>query len=195
MVAPVRGPDQGERVLLARLVAGDDSALAEVYDRFASLVHGIARRTTCDDRAAEDVTQEVFVSLWSDPGRVDLERSSLAGWLSVLAHRRAVDHVRRTERARAREEREARSAALELEGPDPAEGMVTADLGRRARQAVAALPPDQRAVVELVFWGGRSYRQAAEELGIPEGTAKSRARLALAKLADALASLDPERLR
>jgi RNA polymerase sigma factor (sigma-70 family) len=185
MAAPVQVADRDEHVLVARLLAGDDSALAEIYDRCASLVFGIARRVVADPVAAEDVCQEVFTQLWCHAGAVDLDRSTLRGWLSVLAHRRAVDWVRRSERSRRREER-AEPTASDVVMPDLAELAADQDRARRARAAVAALPDDQRRAVELAFWGGRSYRQVADDLGIPEGTAKSRVRLALARLATVL---------
>ena len=186
MVVPLQAVDRDDSVVVARLVAGDESALAEAYDRFAPMVFGVARRVVVNPVAAEDVCQEVFVQLWSNAAAIDLERCSLRGWISVLAHRRAVDHVRGAERARHRQER---CGALDVSGADVvdlADHAVAQDRARRARAAVAALPLEQRSVVELAFWGGRSYRQVATELGIPEGTAKSRVRLALAALAAAL---------
>jgi RNA polymerase sigma-70 factor (ECF subfamily) len=87
-----------DAALLARISAGDDRALAAVYDAHADLVFGLARRVTRDEQLARDVTQEVFAHLWQAPSRVDLTRGSLRSYLAVLAHRRAVDEVRRSER-------------------------------------------------------------------------------------------------
>jgi RNA polymerase sigma factor (sigma-70 family) len=180
--APPESARVDDRLLVARMVAGDDAALAEVYDRLAPMVFGVARRVTADPIAAEDVCQEVFVQLWTNASAIDLERCSLRGWASVLAHRRAVDVVRRNERSR---RREAKGTPSEPDCwvIDLAEGAVSDDRARRARLAVASLPEDQRLAIELAFWRGHSYRQVAEELGIPEGTAKSRMRLGLARLA------------
>ena len=94
----VRGSAERDALLLARIEAGDDRALAEVYDDHAGLVFGIARRVTRDEQLACDVSQEVFTSLWQLPERVDLTKGSLRGFLAMLAHRRAVDEVRRSER-------------------------------------------------------------------------------------------------
>ena len=165
------------------MVAGDDSALGEVYDRLAPMVFGVARRVTADPIAAEDVCQEVFVQLWTNASAIDLERCSLRGWASVLAHRRAVDVVRRNERTRRREAKGTLSTEPDCWVVDLAESAVSDDRARRARLAVASLPEDQRRAIELAYWRGRSYRQVADELGIPEGTAKSRMRLGLARLA------------
>ena len=186
-MAPTEANAHHDEVLVARIVAGDDSALGEVYDRTATMVHGVARRIVRDPVAAEDVCQEVFVHLWCNAAKIDLARCSLRGWLSVLAHRRAVDWVRRHESARRREEKTRDDPSLDATVVDLAEHAAGQDRAQRARRAVASLPADQRTVIELAFWGGRSYTQVAEELGIPEGTAKSRVRLALAKLATILA--------
>src|SRR5215471_2717941 len=95
-----------------RLVAGDDAALGEVYDQFSSLVYGLALRVIGDARAAEDVSQDVFVWLWERPTAFDPERGSLRSWLGTLTHRRAVDYVRREEARRRRTAREAALAPL-----------------------------------------------------------------------------------
>ncbi|HZP28463.1 MAG TPA: sigma-70 family RNA polymerase sigma factor, partial [Acidimicrobiia bacterium] len=89
----------------ARLAAGDESALTEVYDQYASFVYGLALRVIGDARAAEDVSQDVFVAVWERPEAFDPERGSLRTWLGTLAHRRAVDYVRREEARRRRTER------------------------------------------------------------------------------------------
>ena len=171
--------------VVARLVAGDETALAELYDCYGEIVFGVARRITADVPAAEDVVQEVFLHIWQCPAQVDLGRCSLRGWLSVLAHRRAVDWVRRQDRARRREERA--TVQLDVETPPPvvdlSELVMSADLAARARAAVASLPPDQRTAIELAYFRGHTYREVGAELGIPEGTAKSRMRLGLARLA------------
>lgn len=183
--ASTRAGSNEDSVLLARLVAGDDAGLAEAYDAFAELVLGVARRVTGETSASEDVVQEVFVHLWQHPDQVDLGRCSLRGWLSVLAHRRAVDWVRREERRRAREERAGRDTEIVLDpgGVDLADWVAVVDRVSRARRAVESLPPEQRRAVELAYVEGCTYRQVGERLGIPEGTAKSRLRLGLAKLA------------
>lgn len=186
MVAPSAATAGGERVLLARLTAGDESALAEIYDAHSALVFGVARRVVGDPVAAEDVCQEVFVQVWTDAAAIDLDRCTLRGWLSVLAHRRAVDWVRRVERARQREERSLRLDEPAAQVIDLADRAGRDDAAARARCAVAGLPDDQRRALQLAFWEGRSYRQVAEVLGIPEGTAKSRIRLALSRLATVL---------
>jgi RNA polymerase sigma factor (sigma-70 family) len=174
-----------EAVLVARVAAGDDGALASLYDQFSSLVHGIAFRVTCDRGLAEEVVQDVFVCLWERPGSFDPDRGSVRTWLATLAHRRAVDRVRSSERARRREQASA-AESRDVAAVDVAAEGEAADVSARLWAAVDALPEDQRAAVRLAYAEGRTYREVARILAIPEGTAKSRLRLGLRKLAGVL---------
>lgn len=166
-----------------RIVAGDDTALREVYDQFASFVYGLALRVIRDTRAAEDVSQDVFVAFWERPGAFDPERGSLRTWLGTITHRRAVDHVRREEARRRRAEREASRAVAAPDVEELATALVTAE---RVRATLELLPEAQRRAIQLAYFGGKTYRQVAETLGISEGTAKSRLRLGLRRIAEAL---------
>ena len=166
-----------------RLCAGDDRALNEIYDQFASFVYGLALRVIGDTRAAEDVSQDVFVSVWERPEAFDPERGSLRTWLGTLAHRRAVDYVRREEARRRRTERDAAHRTVIPDVDEMAVALVTAE---RVREALDVLPDEQRRAIQLAYFGGKTYRQVAEVLGIPEGTAKSRLRLGLHRIAEAL---------
>jgi RNA polymerase sigma factor (sigma-70 family) len=174
-----------ERVLVERLSVGDETALVDLYDRYAGFVYGLAVRTLVDPQAAEDVTQEVFVSLWEHPERIDSGRGTLRGFLGTLTHRRAVDAVRREQAHRRREARVARDAG---DVPDVAEAVLRSDTSGRVRTALEVLPDAQRRALDLAYFHGYTYRQVAEMLDIPEGTAKSRLRLALAHIADVLGS-------
>ena len=172
--------------LVARIAAGDDLALARVYDRYGGLVFGLARRVTGSATAAEEITQEVFTFLWEHADRFDSERGTLRGFLGAVAHRRAVDAVRRDTRRVAREERVGHDPSLDHPIDDAADRMARDDLATKVRAAVAALPDDQRVALELAYFRGCTFREVAVRLGIPEGTAKSRLRLALGKLAGLL---------
>jgi RNA polymerase sigma factor (sigma-70 family) len=167
-----------------RIVYGDEDALAEVYDSYARLVYVVALRVIRDHSAAEDVTQEVFAHLWDRPLSFDPGRGSLRGWLTMLAHRRAVDRVR-TEQRHRNLANNPRLAEPELSG-DPAEFVLEAATVEQVRAALAALPDRTREPLELAYLQGQTYRQVALTLGIPEGTAKSRLRLGLRQLAMAL---------
>ena len=175
--AEARAP-ASDRELVARLMAGDPEALSEVYRHYAGVVFGVSRRVMHDDTLAEDVTQEVFLSLWQHPERFDGSRGSLRTWLGLLAHHRSVDRVRA----------ESRRARVEAPGERPATGdeidehLTALWLSDRVRLALAKLPAEQREVVVAAYGGERSYRQVAVDLALPEGTVKSRVRLALVKL-------------
>lgn len=180
-----------------RLVYGDESALREAYAAYGGLVRRVAVRVTRSPAAAEDVAQEVFAQLWSRPYGFDARRGSLRTWLSMVAHRRAVDWVR----SEARHRKDARADDIALHaipdaGPRPDEAVVDRERSLKLHTALAELPRPQREVVHLAYFAGRTYRQAAVELGIPEGTAKTRLRSALRKLAESLADPpDPATVR
>jgi RNA polymerase sigma-70 factor (ECF subfamily) len=169
--------------LVSRLVDGDETAMARVYDLYSGQVYALAARVTRDYSAAEDVTQEVFVHLWEHPTAFDPRRGTLRGWLATLAHRRAVDCIRREE---ARRQRDRNSADQMQAFPDTADGAVIGTLGERVRAAVSSLPDEQRAAIMLAYFEGMTYREVARTLGIPEGTAKSRMRLGMQRLASQL---------
>jgi RNA polymerase sigma-70 factor, ECF subfamily len=168
-------------LLAARLAAGDDLALAEVFDRLAPAVYGGALRVLGHHEAAQDVVQDVFVELWSHPGRYDPDAGPLRTYLTIQARHRAVDLIRSELRRVARQERSSRLEPVLLE-PSPHEQMMASEAAAAVRAAIGTLPESQRRIVELAYFRGLSYREAAEAAGIPEGTAKSRLRLALARL-------------
>jgi RNA polymerase sigma-70 factor, ECF subfamily len=170
-----------DALLAARLTAGDDHALAEVFDRVAPGVYGAALRVLGECTAAQDVVQDVFVELWSHPDRYDPAAGTLRTYLIVLARHRAVDLVRSELRRVARQERHYRLTPGQRH-PSPCETVAAAEAAGVVRDAVRLLPNDQRRVVELAYFEGLTYREVALAAGIPEGTAKSRLRLALAKL-------------
>jgi RNA polymerase sigma-70 factor (ECF subfamily) len=172
-----------EQALVDRLRRGDETALGDLYDRYAAFVHGLALRVLRDRGAAEDVTQDVFVAMWEDPHRFDASRGTLRSFLGTLTHRRSVDLVRREE---ARRRRELRASMEPQVSPDLADTALRGFASERVRAALAVLPPAQREALELAYFHGRTYRQVADDLGIPEGTAKSRLRLGLQRIAELL---------
>jgi RNA polymerase sigma-70 factor (ECF subfamily) len=174
-----------DALLAARLAAGDDRALAEAIDWLGPAVYGGAFRVLGDDAAAQDVVQDVFVELWSHPDRYDPAIGTLRTYLTVLARHRAVDVVRSELRRVARQEHSYRLAPRQPD-PSPSEEAMASEIATTVRAAIRLLPDGQRRVVELVYYGGLTCREAAQAAGIPEGTAKSRLRLAIAKLETAL---------
>jgi RNA polymerase sigma-70 factor (ECF subfamily) len=160
-------------------------ALAEVYRRHAGSVFGLARRVLGGDSArGEEVTQEVFLKLWNFPDKFDPDRGSLRSFLLSSAHSRAVDMLRSDSARRRRETADLKRTAqagydLEREVWD----LAVAD---NVRGALSRLPEPERDAIQLAYFGGRTYREVAAELGAPEGTVKSRIRSGLSRLRDDL---------
>jgi RNA polymerase sigma-70 factor (ECF subfamily) len=143
----------------------------------------LALRVLGDRGAAEDITQDIFVQIWQQPDRFDPARGTLRAFLGTLTHRRAVDHIRREE---ARRRRETKVSTQPMPAPEIDDGILRSATSDAVRAAVATLPDAQRQALELAYYKGHTYRQVATALGIPEGTAKSRLRLALARITHVL---------
>jgi RNA polymerase sigma-70 factor (ECF subfamily) len=169
--------DTGLVLALARY---QQDALAEVYRRHAGAVFGLAKRLLADQAKAEEVVQEVFLRLWRQPERFDPVRGSLRSYLLAQTHGRAVDVIRSETSRRRREEADARMTAES--GYDLDHEVWDLGLADQVRSALECLHPSERRAVELAYFGGRTYREAAAELGEPEGTVKSRIRSGLTKL-------------
>jgi len=164
-----------------------EDALAEAFRRHAGAVYGLAQRVLRDAAAAEEVVQEVFLRLWNAPDRFDPERGSLRSFLLAQAHGRAVDHLRSETSRRRREERDAvRTAAV---GPDVEREVMDLTEAAHLKEAVLALPLDERRAIELAYFGGHTYREVAVMLAEPEGTVKSRIRSGLKRLRVGLADV------
>lgn len=166
---------------MARVVAGDQPAFAELYDRLAPSVFGVARRVLRDGAQAEEVAQEAFVEIWRQAARFDAERGSVRTWAVTIAHRRAVDRVRSEQ---AHRDRQARTGGG-FEGivePSPEDSTLDIEERRQAREAMAELSALQREVLELAFYDGLTHVQISERLGVALGTVKTRARDGLIRL-------------
>ena len=175
--------------LLVRSASGDRVSFAELYDRVSPQVVGVALRVLRDRALAEEVAQEVLTEVWQKADRFDPDRGSAAGWIVTFAHRRAVDRVRSEQAARDRNDRVAHR------DQERSYDHVADEVERRlehwqVREAVARLTERQREAIELAYFSGHTYREVASVLGIPEGTAKSRLRDALARLRTLLEELD-----
>ena len=165
------------------MAGGSEQALAELYDRFGGVAHGVALRILRDPALAQDAVQDAFLAAWRTAAAFDPARGNASTWLLTLVHRRAVDLVRREERRRADVIDESTPVASGEATDEAAE--IRAE--RRAVQAaLAQLRPDQREALELAYYGGLSQSQLAERLGVPLGTVKSRMFTALATLRDLL---------
>ncbi len=157
-----------------------------LYDRYSAAAHAVAARILGDRSEAEDVLQEVFVRVWERADGYDTSRGSVAAWVMSSVRNGAIDRLRR---------REARNRAVEGSAaeirPRPAPREFPEDL-RRVSEAVGALPDDQRRPIELAYFDGLSQSEIAAKLGQPLGTVKTRMRLAMQKLREALRGLSEE---
>jgi RNA polymerase sigma-70 factor (ECF subfamily) len=168
--------------LLRRMGQRDEAALATLYDRYGGLVFTVSLRIVGDRELAQEVMQDAFLRCWDASASFDPNRGPAGGWLLRIARNRAIDLLRsRQHQARLRE-----STSLPEPGEPGAIGEADATEAIVTRHAVtaalAALPPPQRRVVELAFYGGLSQTEIAALLGEPLGTVKSRTRAAMERL-------------
>ena len=168
---------------MRKAARGDERAFMTVYDTYAQMVYGIALRVVRDPQLAEDVAQEAFVDAWRLATRFDPAKGSARSWLATITHRKAVDRVRSEQSRRNREDRDAQRAAASP-SVDVAGEVEDSLERRRVAEALDALTDAQREAVTLAYYGGRSYREVAALLDVPEGTIKTRIRDGLIKLRD-----------
>ncbi|MDN0194080.1 sigma-70 family RNA polymerase sigma factor [Streptomyces sp. S.PNR 29] len=171
-------PPRRDRMMQQRLARGEAAALGELYDRFASLVHGLAHRVLGDERAADRITRDVFAHVWEHPDAYDPEQEPLRSWIAALTHRLAVQRLRDTE-----------TAALARGGPGTTEELERkvrhASVAARADYIVQNMPAPLRAALELAYFQRRDYHQTATDLGVTEDEARRRLRLGLQLLSTA----------
>ncbi len=171
--------------LLRRIASGDQSAFADFYDSTSRTVYGIVLSVVRDRAQAEEVAQEVYVEAWTSAPRFDPELGSPSGWLNTIAHRKAVDRVRSSQRSIAREQRHF-DADSGRQVVDTSDIVVAHDESQRVRDALEKLPEAQRTAVRLAYFEGRTHREVAEVLELPLGTVKTRIRDAMIRLRRAL---------
>lgn len=159
--------------LLVKVASGDDEAFAAVYDAVAGRVLGLARRITRNHALAEEVTQEVMVEVWRTAPRFDRQRGSAIGWILTMTHRRSVDRVRRSAAQQARDANDAARQPVQEPVDEP---MLVDEERREVGRALDRLTDLQREAINLAYYEGHTYREVADVLGVPEGTAKSRLR-------------------
>jgi RNA polymerase sigma-70 factor, ECF subfamily len=178
---------------LVELVAQQDAgALEALYDRYGRAAYSLARRILTEETLAQDVVQEVFLSLWRDARRFDAGRGTVATYLLSMTHHRAVDVVRREENQR---RWRTSDEGLEL-APDPkarVEDEVEASERRaEVRAALKDLPDPQRQALLLAYFGGYTQREVAALVGVPLGTVKTRMAAGMRKMKEALSDAGRE---
>jgi len=165
--------------LIAAVSAGDETALAELYDRHASALLGVALRVLRNRSDAEDLVHDVFVEAWQRAADYDPGRGSVRSWLLVRVRSRGVDRLRSLEAAR----RHGMLPAPEAPAPEPSVAPLWDGPDHaRARSALDELPEAQRTLVELAYFEGMTCSEMATHCGIPIGTVKSRLSAAMARL-------------
>jgi RNA polymerase sigma-70 factor (ECF subfamily) len=200
---PLAG-DADETELAARLAAGDESALAALYDAYAPRIHALALRILATPQDAEEVVLDAFMQAWREAPRYDPARGTLGAWLVLIARSRALDRLRaRGRRDRTMERARVMAGPVEesaadapaappasgARSPDPARDVERQEEDARVRSALEALPPAVRQALELAFFEGLTHSEIASRLGWPLGTVKTRVRGGLLKLREALAPL------
>lgn len=178
-------PDQSqERLLLRRIANGDRVGFAELHTRFAGLVYATIYQVLRDHQDTEDISQEVFLSIWKKAKLYHESKGEPMTWVASLARNRAIDRIRAKER-RSRL-RDAVQSEPDTVGPSPIPdaGLVasTRERGGIVRSAVMQLTPEQRQVIEMAYFAGLSQSQIAEKIDAPLGTVKARMRRGLGKL-------------
>lgn len=182
-VAPLTQPTHEE---LIRLVAlGDETAFGKLYDETSARVFGLVRRVVRDTAQSQEVTQEVFLDVWTQAARFDADRGKVMSWILVIAHRKAVDRVRASQ---ASTDRDLRQGIREYqESYDDVADTVEIRLeSERVNKALLSLTAPQQEAISLAYYGGYTHQEVAELLKIPVGTVKTRIRDGMIRLRDRL---------
>jgi RNA polymerase sigma-70 factor (ECF subfamily) len=181
------GPGSASAVDLAALLGlvarGNTTAFETVYDHAAGVVYGTVQRVLRDPAQSEEVAQEVLLEVWRTASQFDAGRGSAMGWVTTIAHRRAVDRIRAERRSA---EREWRSAAPVPPDDDVVEVAIARIDQERVRRCLGTLTDLQRESVLLAYYAGYTYREVGQLLGVAVGTVKTRIRDGLIRLRDCL---------
>ena len=186
--APKERDRDGYATLIGQVAAGDPSALSALYNATSRLVFGLTLRVLANPADAEEVTLDVYTQAWRQASRYDAQRGDPLTWLLTLAHSRAIDRLRSRASARKREQPLDQVLEFPSQGPDPEATSALSQRSRLVRQALSQLPADQRTAIELAYFEGLTHVEIAERIQEPLGTAKSRIRLGMVKLREALAT-------
>ena len=173
--------------LLPRVAYGDLSAFTDLYNALSASVYGSAYRVVCDPHLAEDVTQDVFLEVWCKAPTFDGTRGSAKNWVMRIAHRRAVDAVRRNESHR---RCDARAVRDEVSHDQPADTLLEQEEHAAVRRCLESLTELQLESVRLAYFNGHTYAEVATLLGKPPPTVKTRIRDGLIRLRDHLEKTD-----
>ncbi len=173
-----------DQALIERIVLGDEAALRELYALLAPRAYAIALKVLKDPGEAEEVLQDTFLEIWRSAVRFDPARAAADRWVATMVRTRAIDRLRK----RQSRDRMLSAAALapSTKRPTPEDLLATSQLGVQVRKALSELPIEQRRALELAYFEGLSQSEIATHTATPLGTVKTRMRLAMIKLAEAL---------
>jgi RNA polymerase sigma-70 factor, ECF subfamily len=169
--------------LVDRVAQEDREAFLKLYDRYSARIHGLAMYMLRDTMAAEEVTQDAFLKLWTRADTYRANQGTLLNWLLTITRRLVIDRIRMEKRRPPIDDRESDDTWREASDP---ESETDEFRWRSLRFAVDELPIEQRQVIELAYYYSLSQSQISEHLGIPLGTVKTRVRLGMAKLREAI---------
>lgn len=178
-----------DQELMARLSYRDLTAFRTLYKRYSRLVYSASLRVLRDPVLAEDVMQEIFLRIWRRPESYVSQRGKFATWLTSVTRNRAVDEIRSRNRRYRHETASPEEQEWDVPGDERDDPALTAELSDQRRLILAAmsgLPPEQKQVIELAYFGGLTQQEIAERLDQPLGTVKTRIRLGMQKLRAAL---------
>ena len=174
---------------LMRLIAhSKEDALSELYDRYSRLVYSIAVNAVSDPSLAEEISQEVFIRIWENADSYRPDQGKVVTWMASITRYRSIDTIRRQKvRPEGNQVAWLEGGTLDMPNSLNLEGEVERSERRdRVREAIAQLPGEQRIALAYAYFQGYSHREIAESLGEPVGTIKTRIRLAMKKLRQAL---------
>lgn len=178
-----------DKQFMLKLTNGDTAAFETLYDQYAPAVMGLAMKMLQDQSAAEEIVQETFWRVWRQAGTFSEEQGTFSGWLFGIARNLVIDTWRRG-KVRPQPASSEEETQLMDGQTDPAadvdQSAWAAIKHRQVREAMNLLPPEQRHVLELAYFGGMTRQEIAEFTGVPLGTIHTRARLGLQKLRDSL---------
>jgi RNA polymerase sigma-70 factor, ECF subfamily len=170
-----------DEVMLALIAAKDQSAIAVIYDRYASAMMGLSRRMGFDKAAQEDCLQEIFMRIWEKASSFDQSRATARSWILAVGHHYCVDRVRRDAvRPKAVLQDEEEETAFDVASNGLDEYHILDRI--RIKKAMMRLSDVEQSVVEALHFMGMTYTEAAKHLNIPLGTFKLRVSEAMRKL-------------
>ncbi len=187
--AEARERDQDLISLVQRIATGDQTALSTLYDTTNRLIYGLVLRVLGDVSSAEEVLIDVYAQVWRQASSYDTNRGAPLAWLTTIARSRAIDRLRSGWQDQRRKESLDVLGDATSDGASPEENTVAAERQRFVREALKTLSPEQREVIELAYYSGLSHSEIAAKLNQPLGTVKTRTRLGMMKLREALAPL------